>query len=119
MWPKQRDKIRLVMSHIERHTSLLRNEVQLEHIREEHKARLESMKKFEKDETYHRRQEYKAIKDSISPRTYEEELDRYRGRRCEGTGRWLLKDAIFTKWLKESEKLGKLIWLQGIPGAGK
>ncbi|CZR60110.1 related to NACHT domain protein [Phialocephala subalpina] len=119
MWPKQRDKIRVVMSHIERHTSLMRNEVRLEHIHEEHKARLEALEHFERTERSHRRQEYNAIKESISPRTYEEQLDRIRARICEGTGRWLLRDATFTKWLKESQKPAKPIWLQGIPGAGK
>lgn len=118
MWPKQRDKIQLIMSHIERHTSLMRNEVRLEHIREEHKARLRALEHFEITERSHQRQEYNAIKEAISPRTYEEELYRIRARICKGTGKWLLRDATFTKWLKEVQKPTKLIWLQGIPGAG-
>lgn len=118
MWPKQRDKIRVVMSHIERHSLLMRNEVRLEHIREEHEARLRAQEHFERTERSHRRQEYNAIKEAISPRMYEEELYRIRGQICEGTGRWLLRDATFTKWLKEPEGPSKLIWLQGIPGAG-
>jgi len=118
MWPKQREKIRLVMSHIGRHTSLMRKEVQMEHIREEHKARLEAIQHFEKTEKSHRRQEYNAIKAAISPRSYEEDLYRIGSRICENTGRWLLRNATFTKWLKVSEKSTKFIWLQGIPGAG-
>jgi hypothetical protein len=96
----------------------MRNKVRLEHIREEHEARLRALEHFERTERTHQRQEYNAIKEAISPRMYEEELYRIRGRVCEGTGRWLLKDASFTKWLKEPEKQSKLIWLQGIPGAG-
>jgi len=118
MWPKQRDKIKVVMSHMERHTLLMRNEVRLEHIREEHEARLRALEHFERTERSHRRQEYNAIKEAISPRTYEEDLYRVQGRICEGTGKWLLRDTTFIKWLKESEKPAKLIWLQGIPGAG-
>jgi hypothetical protein len=96
----------------------MRNEVRLEHIREEHGARLRALEHFERTEISHRRQEYNAIKEAISPRTYEEELYRIRGRICEGTGRWLLRDDAFRKWLKDSEKPAKLIWIQGIPGAG-
>jgi hypothetical protein len=118
MWPKQRDKIRVVMSHIERHTLLMRNEVRLEHIREERKARLEALEHFERTEISHRRQEYNAIKEAISPRAYEEELYIIRGRICEGTGKWILRDTTLINWLGGSEKPAKLIWLQGIPGAG-
>ncbi|TAQ90071.1 hypothetical protein B7494_g1584 [Chlorociboria aeruginascens] len=101
------------------HTLLMRNEVRLEHIREEHEARLRAQEHFEKNERSHRKQEYNAIREAISPRIYEEELYRIRGRICIGTGGWLLRDATFTKWLKEHEEPSKLIWLQGIPGAGK
>ncbi|KAE8448036.1 hypothetical protein EG329_009959 [Mollisiaceae sp. DMI_Dod_QoI] len=119
MWPKQQDKIQLVMSHIERHASLMRNEVRLEHIREEHEARLRALEHFERTERSHQRQEYNAIKEAISPRMYEEELYRIRTQMCEGTGRWLLRDSTFAKWLKDTQNPTKLIWLQGIPGSGK
>src|SRR5258706_7593644 len=109
MWPKQREKIQVVMSHIERHTLLMRNEVRLEHIRDEHEARLRALEHFERTERSHRRQEYNAIKEAISPRTYEEELYRIHALTCEGTGRWILRDATFTKWLTESDTLTKLI----------
>jgi hypothetical protein len=118
MWPKQQDKIRVVMSHIERHTLLMRNEVRLEHIREEYDARLRALEHFEKTERSHLRQEYNTIKEVISPRIYEDELYRIRGRICEGTGKWLLRDATFAEWINGSEKPTKPIWLQGIPGAG-
>ena len=106
------------MSHIERHTLLMRNEVKLEHIREEHDARLRALEHYEKTEQSHRRQEYNSIKEAISSRTYEEEYDRLRGRTCQGTGQWLLRDATFIKWLQKSERTANFIWLQGIPGAG-
>lgn len=118
MWPKQRDKIRDVMSHIERHTSLMRTEVRLEHIREEHKARLKAQEHFERTEKLHRKQEYNSIKEAISPRIYDDEFYRLRSRTCEGTGKWLLKDTTFTNWVKGPDKTIQLIWLQGIPGAG-
>ena len=118
MWPKQRDKIQVVMIQIKRHTFLMRNEVHLEHIREEHEARRKAMENYEAAERSRRRQEYNAIKGDIAPHTYENDYDRIYGRICEGTGRWLIKDTTFVQWLKDAAKPSKPIWLQGIPGAG-
>ena len=106
------------MKHIQRHTLLMRNEVQLEHIQEEHQARLRSLEHFESSEKAHRRQEYSSIRTDISPRIYEDRLDWFHGRRCGGTENWLIKDAIFAKWLDSSIPSTKVLWLQGIPGAG-
>ncbi|RYP91269.1 hypothetical protein DL770_002587 [Monosporascus sp. CRB-9-2] len=60
LWPKYKDKIEAVRQNIERHSHLLRNDVQFEHIRQEREAALRS-------EGSHRRQEFWAIKTDISP----------------------------------------------------
>lgn len=52
----------------------------------------------------------------IRPPSYDEDLDRIRNGRCEGTGGWLLQDEEFVKWLEGKDQT---FWLQGIPGAGK
>lgn len=106
------------MNHMERHTLLMRNEVRLEHIQAEHGARLRALEHFERTEKSLRRQDYRNIETNISPRKYEGRLDWLHGRMCEGTGKWLLKDAIFVKWLDTSDTSTKMLWLQGIPGAG-
>jgi hypothetical protein len=118
LWPKHKDKIKVVTAHVERHTLLMRNEVRLEHIRGEHEARLRSLEHFEMTEKSQRRQEYHNIKADISPKLYEGSLDWLHGRVCEGTGRWLMRDTTFTKWLDHSDISTRLVWLQGIPGAG-
>jgi len=108
-----------VTSHINRLTILLRNEVRLEHIQAEHSARLRALEHFERTERAHQRQEYESIRADVSPRTYEDLLNHFQGRICEGTGKWLMKDPTFTKWLEFSDHSTNLIWLQGIPGAGE
>ena len=40
-------------------------------------------------------------------------------RLCEGTGEWLLRDSTFTQWLDHKNPTSKVLWLEGIPGAGK
>ena len=118
LWPKHREKIRVVTRHIGLHSLLLRKEVQLEHIQQEHEARLRSLEHFESVEKAQQLQEYRGMRTEISPRTYDDKLDWLRGRLCKGTGKWLLKDEIFTQWLNASDVSVRLMWLQGIPGAG-
>lgn len=106
------------MNHIKRLTLLMRNEVRLEHIQEEHGARLRALEHFERTEKYHQRQEYQHIRADISPEMYEDKYYYLQARICEGTGKWLMRDAVFAKWLDISEISTKMLWLQGIPGAG-
>ncbi|ERF71684.1 hypothetical protein EPUS_08997 [Endocarpon pusillum Z07020] len=119
LWPKQRDRIKLVITNIGRHTALMRNEFRMEHIREERDARLRALEHFEKMDRSNRQQEYNIIKTGISPKSYDDKLDWLYGRICEGTGKWLLRDPTFAKWLDFADVSTKIVWLQGIPGAGK
>lgn len=107
------------MTHIKRHTFLMRSEVRLEHIREEHDARLRALEHFEKAERSNRQQEYHIIKTAISPKFYDDKLDWVYGRVCEGSGKWLMGDSTFANWLDVADVSIKMVWLQGIPGAGR
>jgi hypothetical protein len=118
LWPRHRDNIKMVTNHIERHTLLMRKEARLEHIREEHDGRLRSLEHFKTTERSHQRQEYYIIKTDISLRSYEDKLDWYHSRMCAGTGKWLMRDISFAKWLDSSDTLTRIVWLQGIRGAG-
>ncbi|KAI0379623.1 NACHT domain protein [Hypomontagnella monticulosa] len=119
LWPRYRERIKLVMTHIEGHVRLMRNEVQLEHIQREHEARLRQLEHFEKMERDNLRGEYERIKTGISPKSFDDTFYRLSGQTYEGTGKWLLEDAAFTKWLDISDSSSRVLWLQGIPGAGK
>jgi hypothetical protein len=118
LWPKHREKIKVVTRHIGLHSLLLRKEAQFEHIQQEHEARVRSLEHFESVEKAHQLQEYRGLRTEISPQTYDDKLDRLRGQLCSGTGKWLLKDDTFTKWLNASDSSVRLIWIHGIPGAG-
>ena len=96
----------------------MRNEVRLEHIQAEYEHRLRALEYFERTELSHQRQEYDSIKADISPPTYDEALYLIHSRTYPGTGKWILKDPDFNKWLEISDLSTQLLWLQGIPGAG-
>ncbi|KAI1079677.1 hypothetical protein F5B20DRAFT_160940 [Whalleya microplaca] len=119
LWPKHRDKIRIIKTHIERQTLLMRRDVQFEHIQQEYEARRHVVEKFEKIEKKQRHQQYYCIKTELAPQNYDANLYQARSRVCEGTEKWLLKDNIFKQWLDTSDKSTRLLWLRGIPGAGK
>ncbi|KAL3459558.1 hypothetical protein BJX64DRAFT_301165 [Aspergillus heterothallicus] len=119
LWPRKIEQIRLVATHIERHTLLMRNEVRLEHIREEHQARLKAFEHFKNVERAHRLQKYQAFKTDMHPPSYDDKLSWCRARVCKGTGKWLLQDSVFKNWLDHTSQTTRVIWIQGIPGAGK
>ncbi|KAK2612783.1 hypothetical protein QQS21_001235 [Conoideocrella luteorostrata] len=113
VWPKQRDKIKIVMSHIERHTILMRDEVRLEHIREEHDSKQQALEHFDRTQRHNQHQEYNIIKTNISPKSYDNILDRIRGRTCKGTGTWLLEDETFKVWLDITDSSPRKTFLCG------
>lgn len=119
MWPKQKEKIDLVQGHIERHAMLMSTEVRLEHIREEHNARQRALDHFEKSERENTRQEFHRIQTNISPDFYHKKLAAVSTTLCEGTGKWLLQGSQFGQWLDPSNAASKMLWLEGIPGAGE
>ncbi|RYP73410.1 hypothetical protein DL770_007779 [Monosporascus sp. CRB-9-2] len=119
LWPKKKQQIDGVINRIARHATMLRNEVRLEHIQEEHHARAREMEHFENLERSTRRTEYRVLETSMAPTFYDIKLNNLRGRLCEGTGSWLLNDSHMRKWLNATEDSPKIIWLRGIPGGGK
>ncbi|KAI0600874.1 NACHT domain protein [Biscogniauxia sp. FL1348] len=119
LWPRHRDKITVVMAHIENHARLMRNEVRLEHIQQEHEARRRALEHFEKEDRSRRAQEFYRIKTDIAPQLHDDKFDRLQAHVCQGTGTWLLQDTTFKEWLHAAAESSRVMWLQGIPGAGK
>ncbi|KAK0630428.1 hypothetical protein B0T17DRAFT_607368 [Bombardia bombarda] len=119
LWPSRREKISIIVQHVERNTSLMRNEVRLEHIREEHVARLTALDHFETTKTIHLQLEYQTIETRIRPIFYHSRLGHINSQMCQGTHKWLLQDEAFVKWLNPTGTSTRSLWIQGIPGAGK
>jgi hypothetical protein len=94
------------------------NEVNQEHIREAHDARIKALDHYERTQEFQDRENFIAVETHISPRLYDSELDWLHRNICEGTGRWLQKERAFCRWLDPADASTRLIWLQGIPGAG-
>lgn len=119
MWPRQQDKIDVVISNLERHTTLLRSEVTMQHIREEHELRARSLTHFDKEAEFQDQQRFQTLKTRVSPRTYDDQLDWLLNRSCQGSAKWLVKDKRFSGWLEISNTAVRWLWIHGIPGSGK
>ncbi|KAI1291593.1 NACHT domain protein [Xylaria venustula] len=119
LWPTHKEKIKIVMTHIQNHGRLMRNEVRLEHIQQEYEARRLALQNFERLELERRAQEFHRIKTDIAPQSHDDRLDLLRHLTYPGTGAWLLQDAMFKKWADSVSQDSRILWLQGIPGAGK
>jgi len=119
IWPKQREKIKIVEGHIERHSRLLGDKITYEHIKREHEAREKAFEHFRDEETSRASQRFLALEAAIRPPAYGVRFDGLSNKICDGTARWLEKDAAFRSWIDMSNPSTKLLWLRGIPGAGK
>ncbi|KAH4040807.1 hypothetical protein HBI56_015270 [Parastagonospora nodorum] len=119
LWPRQRDKIKIVAGHFQRHTQVLRNEVRLKHIQAEYDFRRQALESFDKFENSHRLQEYQSLRTSMPMGKYEEKLQYLDDRSYHDAGIWLMKHTEFCSWIDRSPGSNPVLWLQGIPGSGK
>jgi hypothetical protein len=109
----------VVVSNIERHTALFKDEVTLQHIREEGEARSKALVHFDQATEFQQLQKFQVLKTLVSPKIYDDRLDWLLTRSSRGSARWLVSDKIFLQWLEVTDENIRLLWLQGIPGAGK
>lgn len=119
LWPKYDSKICVILRNIERHTVLMNSEVTLAHITEAYAARTRMFGEYERAIDFQHRQDFESAKVSLSPHLYDNDLERLQRGCCPESGRWLEKEMAFSCWLDPRNKSARLIWFQGIPGAGE
>jgi hypothetical protein len=119
VWPKYKAKLEIVVKHIQRHSMLMKDEITLQRIREEHDARQLALNHYDDEARFHLRRDFDSNQAKISPRMYYDKLNRLREATCQGTGEWLMEDATFISWVDMANNSTKIVWLQGIPGSGK
>ncbi|KAH7186754.1 hypothetical protein BKA60DRAFT_602584 [Fusarium oxysporum] len=118
-WPSHRDRIQVVVKHMASHRDLIRKEVRMEEIRRADELRNRELQHFVQTEENNIAQEYASHRAHISPKSYDGDLYRFSEAVCNGTGKWLFRDLSFQNWLAGKEKAKPILWLRGIPGAGK
>ncbi|KAF5674658.1 Nacht domain-containing protein [Fusarium circinatum] len=118
-WPSHRDRIQVVVKHMASHRDLIRREVRMEDIRRADEMRNRELQHFVQTEENNIAQEFASHRAHISPKSYDADLYRFSEAVCNGTGKWVFRDQSFQNWLAGKEKARPILWLRGIPGAGK
>ncbi|KAJ0114753.1 hypothetical protein J7T55_004494 [Diaporthe amygdali] len=119
LWPKSAGRIRVITENIEKHRILMDGSITLAHVLEAHVARQRAFEEFERQHDFRQRQDLEAVKFSLSPALYDRDLQHLKSHRVVRSGDWLLDQEEYTLWTNPSHKTSRLLWLQGIPGAGK
>ncbi|KAI9684612.1 MAG: hypothetical protein M1822_005700 [Bathelium mastoideum] len=119
IWPRYAGKIAVIRQNMERHRLLLDSEVTLAHISESHTARLQALKAYEEAYEFQQRQDFASTKSSLHPELYDQELERISEGCISRTGRWLTNNFAFQAWSDPQDVAHRVLWIEGIPGAGK
>lgn len=119
LWPKSAGRIQVITENIEKHRILMDGSITLAHIIEAHAARQRAFEEFDRQHDFRQRQDLEAAKYSLSPVLYDRDLQRLKACRVVRSGEWLLDQEQYINWIDPSDKKSRLLWLQGIPGAGE
>ncbi|MCJ1392101.1 hypothetical protein MMC18_004968 [Xylographa bjoerkii] len=119
LWPRYADKIAIVQENITRHMLLLNSEVTVADISEAFAARSLALKEYENNRIFQEQQEFDSVKVSLAPQLYDIDLDRTLESRCRNTCKWILDESLFQELLSLDKDRVSVLWLSGIPGAGK
>jgi len=83
----------------------------------------ESQEKLVKKEAEERQEalrlQRRIIAEKLGPSDYEADQQRASEQRFPTSGEWILKDASFLNWLESRDQSNCILYMSGIPGAGK
>ncbi|KAF8244003.1 hypothetical protein K440DRAFT_589065 [Wilcoxina mikolae CBS 423.85] len=108
-----------ILENIQRHQNLIDYEARAEDIIESQKARENAQKLLEKKTRERQTKRKKACADWLSPADVDTTKDNASQEKTPGTSEWLLNSREMTEWLDGDPNSNAVIWLHGIPGAGK
>lgn len=91
----------------------------MQRIVEEHEFRAKSLAHFKHETDFQELQKFQTLKTRVSPQIHDDRLDWLLNRSSKASTLWLVTDNTFQRWLDISNSAMRLLWLQGIPGAGK
>ncbi|KAL4879458.1 hypothetical protein BJY04DRAFT_220054 [Aspergillus karnatakaensis] len=104
-----------------RNKRLLENPVSIAKFESIHHDYMTSMHANDREMERHIKESKDAVLEWLSPYDCESEQGKLRKTRsvCKDPGRWFLESAKYKKWVGGGDHQSSLLWLSGIPGAGK
>lgn len=119
LWPKYHGRLEVIMRNIAKSKAMMDSAVTLMDITEAHQARIDAYQKYERDYEFQQRQDFEAAKQSLSPNLYYKELENATERCSVDPGKQIRRLDKFEHWCDPAKPDSRLLWLQGIPGAGE
>ncbi|KAI1383676.1 uncharacterized protein F4822DRAFT_84758 [Hypoxylon trugodes] len=119
LWPEQQAYYSEIASHIGRLIRLMRTKICIGDIQQEYEFRKKALESFKEQKKASRKGEFYRIMTFFAPPRYDHTLNNLHSLRYRGDGHWLFVDKTFVQWRKDSQDAARVLWLKGIPGAGK
>ncbi|KAF8241833.1 hypothetical protein K440DRAFT_608109 [Wilcoxina mikolae CBS 423.85] len=120
IWPQYEDIFTVIQQNIEKHKGLIDRQVNIVVIKEARNEREEALRRHQEERDF---RELTRLEKNIShhTRAYAERLHDIEDKYCADTGNWIFTDPRFQSWINAnaSDSKQRLLWLAGIPGAGK
>lgn len=118
IWPRYAGKTNVIRQNIGRHRLLIDREVTQPYIAQAMSARLQEYKIYEESHKTQYQQKFVSIKSSLELISYDKELEDLTQNCMKNSGQWLTDSDQFLEWSGSPVKMKRVLWIQGIPGAG-
>jgi hypothetical protein len=97
----------------------MNDEATLAHLVQAQADRERALEEYEHQFEFRQLQEFDMVRSSLNARLYDQDLESLKARASCGSGNWLEDHVTYRTWMDVQSKSPRLLWLQGIPGAGK
>ncbi|KAF2800244.1 hypothetical protein K505DRAFT_229183, partial [Melanomma pulvis-pyrius CBS 109.77] len=118
-WRSFSSSIEHLTKSLQRHKSLLEDQASIIHFEEFQDLHLRAKREFEAQRSAELDRRRLNIQQWLCAHDIEARQEDAAKSRYNGTGNWLIQDSRFTKWFNFDYCAESLLWLSGIPGAGK
>lgn len=109
----------MITENVKEHKLLMDDSITFANVVEAHAARQKAFEELERQHEFRQRQDLEAVKSCLGLILYDRERQRLKACQVVQSGDWLSEQEQYNHWIDPSDKASRLLWLQGIPGAGK
>ncbi|CEN61886.1 hypothetical protein ASPCAL08533 [Aspergillus calidoustus] len=120
-WDSSKVKFSRIIESFQSHKMLLESQASLVEFTEHRKSVAEREEKYRREKDDEDRRKRRAVRNWLSAANSGDDQANYihESANYPGTGEWILRDSLVGAWSNPSIMTTPLLWLTGIPGAGK
>ena len=121
VWKDFKTRFQNILDRLRRHREVIESQANLLHFQQYQLDRAKRLEDLHRSENERRQKNYKEALEWISGADTNLDHESACAARSEypGSGRWILKHSKLQNWKEANEPVSSILWLNGIPGAGK